>query len=192
MSNLESQLAKIVADIFTTFPDGPPPVLDRESEVPEVAAAATATLGSSWKTASTDVLNTVHDALPWLDAASFAYWLPALLVDLLVDPSRAELYGDALIFALTPPAATDLATDLRALDSARERGFLQGATYDSAAKKVFTWHQHRRAARFEARWTQLNASRQTAVLDALVYLAQWQTRKDAAEAVRRLRDLRIN
>lgn len=191
MSNLESQLAKIVADIFTTFPDRHPPILDRESAVPEVAAAATATLGSSWKTASTDVLNTVHDALPWLDAASFDYWLPALLVDLLVDRSRAELYGDALIFALTPPDATDLATDLRALDSARERGLLQRATYDSAAKKVSTWHQHSRATRFEARWMQLNAPQQITVLNSLVYLAQWQTRKDAAEAVKRLRDLRI-
>ncbi len=184
-------MAKIVADIFTTFPDGPPPVLDRESAVPEVAAAATATLGSSWKTASTDVLNTVHDALPWLDAASFAYWLPALLVDLLVDPSRSELYGAALIFALTPPAATDLATDLRALDSARERGLLQRATYDSAEKRVSTWHRHSRATRFEARWTQLNAPQQITVLNSLVYLAQWQTRKDAAEAVKRLSDLRI-
>jgi hypothetical protein len=184
---LDARLAPIVSAVWAAFPDALPPELDSSSPWPEVAAAASEIDGFLWRTAPVAVLDVVHDALPWLDAASFVYWLPGLLIDLVADPSRAGTRGDALVLALTPPGASDLADDRRALDRSRADGILDEATHTAAVEQITAWHERLRTPRFEDRWSHLTPAQQAAVRDALEYLAREHSRDDAAEAVARWR-----
>lgn len=184
---LDTRLAPIVSAVWAAFPDAPPPDLDSASPWPEVASAASEIRGFSWRTAPGAVLDAVHDALPWLDAASFVYWLPGLLIDLVADPSRAGTRGDALVLALTPPGASDLADDRRALDRSRANGIFDEATHTAAVEQITAWHERLRTPLFEDRWSHLTQAQQAAVRDTLEYLAREYARDDAAEAVARWR-----
>lgn len=101
----EPTLAAVVAKLRAAFPAVPPPPLDGTSGCAEVEAAAKLIQWGTWRTAPGEVLDAVHDALPWLDVRSFVYWLPGLLVDLVNNPPRSGWYGDCLIMALTPTGA---------------------------------------------------------------------------------------
>jgi hypothetical protein len=182
---LNPELARIVSAFWTAFPDTPPPTLDRSSPWPEVADAAREIEGFSWRTAPGPVLDAVHDALPWLDAESFVYWLPGLLLDLMVAPSRASTRGDALVLALTPPDASDLADDRRTLDRSRDDGLFDEATHTAAVEQITAWHQRLRTPLFESRWNRLTPAQQATTRDALEYLAREYARADATEAVAR-------
>jgi hypothetical protein len=135
MVALNPRLAHLVSAFWAAFPDGPPPIFEMSSPWPEVASAASESEGFTWRTAPESVLDAVHDALPWLDAESFVYWLPGLLLDLVVDPSRAGMRGDSLILALTPPGASDLADDRRALDRSRAHGLFDEATHGATPSR---------------------------------------------------------
>ena len=185
--SLDARLAPIVSAFWAAFPDAPPPVLDKSSPWPEVASAASEIGGFSWRTAPGAVLDAVHDALPWLPAESFVYWLPGLLLDLVADPSRAGTRGDALVLALTPPGASDLADDQRALDRSRADGLFDEATHTAAVQQITAWHERLRTPLLEGRWSRLTPAQQAAVRDALGYLAREYARDDAAEAVARWR-----
>ena len=181
-------LEQVVAALSAAFSDGPPPALDDTSGGDELAALATAIAGETWRTAPPAVLDAVHDALPWLDARSFAYWLPGLLVDLVSDPSRSGWAGESLILALTPAAASDLPEALGALARAHARGGLDDAAHASAARTVTDYHAGPRSRVLAERWRQLTPAQRSAVLGALDALASVHANRGAIRAVARWRE----
>lgn len=183
----EAPFIALVAGLLSAFSEGPPPPLDAASAWPEVAEAASRIDGHTWRTAPPEVLDAVHEALPWAGAEAFDYWLPGLLIDLAVDPTRAGIRADALILALTPTAPGDLAADLQALD--RARASFSDATYAEVVRSVTHFHEHLRGPAFWDRWNPLTAAQRSAVREALRYVAREHARTDAAEALARLDDL---
>ena len=169
--------------IRAAFLDGPPPALDPSSAWPEIADAASQIGSFTWQTAPVHVLDAVHDALPWLGAESFVYWLPGLLIDLVIDPPRSDLRGYSLVLALTPPRNSDLEISLREFSESRRR--FDERTYASVVETLTKYYTHVRRPLFEDRWGRLTPAQHAAVLQALAYLAREHARDDANEAVAR-------
>ena len=182
-------LASVVEALWVAFPDGSPPTLDQASPWPEVEQAAQMIKGTTWRTARTEVLDAVFDALPWFSAQDFAYWLPALLIDLVATPSRSGWNGDCLIMALTPPAPEDLPERLAALARAHDRGGLDDAAYEAAVRTVENYHNNSRVPVLAQRWDRLTAPQRAAVLGALDYLATAYGNDRAAQAIAGWKDI---
>lgn len=174
----------ILAALQADFRDHPKPPFDTSPGVEELVAAAALTVGQTWRTAGPEVLDAVHEALPWLSPPVFVYWLPGLLADLLRDPSRSGWYGECLLLALTLRDAADLPRLLASL----ERGRRAGETgHDHAAAAVTRYEREERADRVESRWREMNAAQRRDVLSGLDYLALSHGSRSAARAAERWR-----
>jgi hypothetical protein len=103
--------ATLLLRIDEAFRDKPHPgdeQIVRTADDPESARIRDYLAGRHWRDVPYDVLEQLSSALPFLSAAGYRFYLPALMAFSVVDFDRAGLIPDEVVRSLTPPLPSDI------------------------------------------------------------------------------------